>query len=109
MEGGRWRIIEVYARKEKLERILGELERWAEERERMLMMVGEDFNARTETEGSGIGKVHNWREGDEEGKRSKDKNINKEEMVVGVLEEKGKSLMVRREKTKRKNALLQEE
>lgn len=44
-------------------------------------------------------------------KKGKDQRIktNKEEMVVDVLEEKGKSLMVRREKIKRKNVLLQEE
>lgn len=46
----RWRIKGLYARKEELGRTLGELERWAEEREEgvLTMMGGGNFNARTE-------------------------------------------------------------
>lgn len=42
--------MEVYTRKEVLEKTLGGLERWpAENEEGMLTMMGGDFNARTRT------------------------------------------------------------
>lgn len=63
----------------------------AEEREKeVLTMVREDFNARTGTQGDGIGKVLDWRVGEEEGRRSKDRKIDKErKRLVGFLKEKG--------------------
>lgn len=70
---GRCKIIGVYARKEELERIQAVLERWAKEREEEMLTVGEDFNARTETEVGG--KLLGWRERKEEGRRSKDRKI----------------------------------
>lgn len=64
----------------------------AEEREEevVLTMVREDFNARTGTQGGGIGKVLDWQVGEEEGRRSKNKKIDKErKRLVGFLKEKG--------------------
>lgn len=76
MEGEIWTIIGVYVRKEELERMLGELERWAEKREEgVLTLVGGDFNARTGTEGDRVGKIQDWRERDEERRRSKDLKV----------------------------------
>lgn len=55
----RWRIIGVHARKEELERILGDLERWAEEKEEEvgweeILMQGQEQRV-----GMEVGKVHN--------------------------------------------------
>lgn len=89
MGGERRRIIGVYTKKEELEKTLGELERWAEEKEEeVLTTVGKDFNARTESEDGRVGMMHKWKER-EEGRRLKDKRIDKEgKMLVGFLEEK---------------------
>lgn len=73
-----------------MQRIPDDLERWADEREKgVLTMVGEDFNARTGIEGGRIGKVLDRRKGEDEGRRPKNRKINKErKMLVGFLEEK---------------------
>lgn len=90
MGGERRRIIGVYTKKEELEKTLGELERWAEEKEEeVLTTVGKDFKARTESEDGRVGMMHKWKEREEEGRSLKDKRIDKEgKMLVGFLEEK---------------------
>jgi len=45
----RWRIVGVYGRREEMEKTLDELGKWAEEgEEKVMTLVGGDFNARTE-------------------------------------------------------------
>lgn len=77
-----WRIVGVYVG-ESIERILERLRRWGEEREeRVTMIIGGDFNARTGEEGGGPGEEEEEGEGDEEsGKRqSKDGKVNDEKI-----------------------------
>lgn len=71
--GERWRIIGVYTKKEEMKKTLGELERWAEEKEEeVLTTVGIAFNVRTESEGGGVGMIHKWRERERERRREGD-------------------------------------
>lgn len=87
----RWRMVGVYAKKEGLEGILKDLERWTEEREEGIKtIIGGDFNARTEREGVGVEeKGDRDREG-REGRRSKDGKLDKEgRILVKFIEERG--------------------
>lgn len=74
-----------------MKRTLGDLEKWAEEREeRVLTMMRGDFNARTGTQSCRIGKILDWQEGEKEGRESKDRKMDKEgKILVGFLQEKG--------------------
>lgn len=112
--GERWRIIGVYMRKEELERMLGKLERWAEEREEgVLTSVGGDFNVRIGTEGGAVEQIQDWRKRDEEERRSKDLKVliyKEGKMLIGFLEEKDERyLMERRQEMKKENVSSQEE
>lgn len=70
-ETKRWRIVGVYAKKVRFEGILGDLERWADEREEGIRtIVGGDFNARTGRKGESREGKWDW---DKEGGREEDR------------------------------------
>lgn len=66
----RWRIVGIHVKKEGLEGILWDLERWADERKkRIRTIVGGDFNARTGTKEREVEEGSDW---DKEGGGKKD-------------------------------------
>ncbi|CAK9799089.1 Transposon TX1 uncharacterized 149 kDa protein [Anthophora plagiata] len=70
-----WKVVGVYVNKD-LERKLGMLREWMEEKERgVRIIIGGDFNARTGSQG---GRIQKEGEGEEETRRSKDKKVNGE-------------------------------
>ena len=70
-----WKIIGVYVNKD-LERKIGRLREWMEEKERgVRVVIGEDFNARAGGQG---GRIQEEGEREEEFRRSKDKKVNRE-------------------------------
>lgn len=86
----RWKVVEVYVGRRRIEETLKAMERWMEgEGGKEKTIIGGDFNARTGKEGGGIEKEigEKW-EG--RGRRSKDGVINREgRMMVNFLEERG--------------------
>ncbi|CAK9827586.1 hypothetical protein ANTRET_LOCUS5267 [Anthophora retusa] len=67
-----WKVIGVYVNKD-LERKLGSLREWMEEKERgVRVIVGGDFNARTGRQG---GRIQKEGEREDETRRSKDKKV----------------------------------
>lgn len=79
----KWRIITLYS--QNIKEILEDIMREVKEEEEEFLMIGGDFNARTGNEGGPIGTEEKK---EEEGRRSKDKVINKEgrEMINKIGE-----------------------
>ncbi|KAL6416875.1 hypothetical protein ACFW04_014794 [Cataglyphis niger] len=75
VKGRKWSVIRVYVRGD-MERKLEELNEWVEKKEENTsILIGENFNVRTNEEEGVIRKGHEEEEG--VGRRSKDKRINK--------------------------------
>ena len=89
--GDRWRIIGVYVR-EKTEKVIEGLERWREEKVRII--IGGDFNARTSRKGRRVVMGRGGEEGTKERKRkSRNEVINGEgRKLVNFIGEMGWSI-----------------
>ncbi|XP_077255453.1 uncharacterized protein LOC143893678 [Temnothorax americanus] len=87
--GENWSIIGVYAKKEGMEEKIQELgDRMEKKEEGRYMIIGGDFNARTGQEGGRIEEEEGGGLG--EGRRSKDKKVDREgRLLVNSLEERG--------------------
>lgn len=102
-----WKVIGVYIRNEEFEKLMQEIGGIMGEREGgvRVIMVG-DFNAKTRRQGGGVWEEEEWREKGE--RKSKDLVINREGLLVEVLEMGGgRFLMGILKETKRGSSRLQ--